>query len=107
MILIWDTGASYGLIPFRSDFIDHMECNIPVKDVTKVNRVIVTGTTLHKFIESNGQDILLPCISYHLTQTYVRLFITTDLPSNEWWSLYSARESSNHALAISKDPHPC
>ena len=22
LILIWDTGASYGLTPFRSDFID-------------------------------------------------------------------------------------
>jgi hypothetical protein len=25
MILIWDTGASAGLTPFRSDFIDYVE----------------------------------------------------------------------------------
>ena len=25
LILIWDTGASFGLTPFRSDFIDYVE----------------------------------------------------------------------------------
>ena len=24
LILIWDTGTSYGLTPFRSDFIDYV-----------------------------------------------------------------------------------
>ena len=57
MILVWDTGASYGLIPFRSDFIDYLECDILVKYVTKVNRVIGIGTTLHKFIKINNQNI--------------------------------------------------
>ena len=49
MILIWDTGASFGLTPFRSDFIDYVKCDIPIRDVTKVNRVIGIGTTLNKF----------------------------------------------------------
>ena len=40
--------------------------------MTKLNRVVLIGTTLHNFIERNGLDILLPCISYHLTQTDVR-----------------------------------
>ena len=35
MMLVWDTGASYGLTPFRSDFIDYVKCDIPGKDVTK------------------------------------------------------------------------
>ena len=74
MMLFWDTGDSYGLIPFINDFIDYVKFDIPVKDITKVNMVIGVGTTLHKFIESNGQDIFLPCISYHLTQVDVRLF---------------------------------
>ena len=74
MMLVWDMVASYGLTPFRSDFIDYVECDIPVKDVTKVNRFIGIGTTLHKIIESNGQDILFTFISFHLTQTDVRLF---------------------------------
>ena len=62
------------LTPFKSDFIDYVECDIPVKYVTKLNRVVVIRTTLHKFIESNGRDIFLTCISYHLTQIDVRLF---------------------------------
>ena len=74
MILVWDTGASYGLSPFRIGFIYYVDCDIPVEVMTKLNRAIGIVTTLHKFIEINGQDILFPCISYHLTQTDERLF---------------------------------
>ena len=74
LILIWDTGASYGLTPFCSDFIDYVECDIPVRDVTKVNKVIGIGTTIHKFTDINGNPVFLPCVSYHLPQTDVRLF---------------------------------
>ena len=49
LILIWDTGASFGITPFRSDFIDYVEADIAVKDVTNINKVIGIGTTLHKF----------------------------------------------------------
>ena len=72
-MLVWDTGASYGLKKFRSYFIDYVKCDFMVKDVTKMNRVIGTGTAINRFIDINGQDILLPFISYCLTQTYVRL----------------------------------
>ncbi len=74
LILIWVTGASYGLTPFRSDFIDYAKCEIPVRDVTKVNTVIGIGTTLHKFTDINGNPVYLPCVSYHLPKTDVRLF---------------------------------
>ena len=50
LILIWDKGASYGLTPFRSNFIDDVKCDILVKGATKTNRVICIGTILHKFI---------------------------------------------------------
>ena len=71
MILIWDTGGSAGLTPFRSDFIDYFECEINVRDVTKVNKVVGIGTTLHKFVDSVGNDVYLPCVSYHLPSTDV------------------------------------
>ena len=74
VMLIWDTGASYGLTPFRSDFIDYVACTIPVRDVTRVNNVIGIGTTLHKFSDTKGNPVYLPCVSYHLPQTDVRLF---------------------------------
>jgi len=75
LILIWDTGESYGLTPFRSDFIDYVKCcEIPVRDVTKVNTVVGMGTTLHKFTDINGNPVYLSCVSYHLPATDVRLF---------------------------------
>ena len=74
LILIWDTGGSAGLTPFCSDFIDYVECEIDVCDVTKVNKVIGIGTTLHKFVDATGSNIYLPCVSYHLPTTDVRLF---------------------------------
>ncbi len=59
MILIWDTGASFGLTQFQSNFIDYVKCDIPDKDMTKVTRVIGIGTTLHKFVDTNGQEVCL------------------------------------------------
>ena len=46
LILIWDTDASYGLTPFQGDFIDYVKCELPVRDVTKVNTVVGIGMTL-------------------------------------------------------------
>ena len=37
LILIWDTGTSFGLTQLRSDFIDYVKCDIPIKNATKVN----------------------------------------------------------------------
>ena len=74
LIFIWDTGASFVLTPFWIDFIDCLEADIPVKGVTKINRVIGIGTTLHKFQNYQGKDIFLPCVSYHLSTTDVHVF---------------------------------
>ena len=74
LMLIWDTGASAGLTPFWSDFIDYVECEIDVCDISKVKKVIGIGTTLHKFVDNNGNNVYLPCVSYHLPSTDVRLF---------------------------------
>ena len=63
LMLIWNTGASFGLTSFRSDFIDYVPCNVAVKDMTKVNRVIGIGTALHKFVDTKGKEVFLPCVS--------------------------------------------
>ena len=73
-ILIWDTGASFGLTPFRSGFIDYVGADIHVKDVTNINQVIRIGTMLHKFQNYQGEDIFLPFVSYHIPTIDVRLF---------------------------------
>ncbi len=39
-----------------------------------MNKVIGIGTTIHKFTDTNGNPVLLPCVSYHLPQTDVHLF---------------------------------
>eukprot|EP00956_Cyclotella_meneghiniana_P000566 scaffold631_cov49-Cyclotella_meneghiniana.AAC.3 len=71
--LVWDTGASFGLTPFRGDFIDYIECSIPVNDIARTNMVVGIGTTLHKFLV-DGNELFLPCLSYHLPTADVRLF---------------------------------
>ncbi len=38
LIVIWDTGASYGLTQFCSDFIEYEECDILVRDALKLTR---------------------------------------------------------------------
>ena len=91
MILIWDTGASYGLTPFRSDFIDYVKCEIPDRDVTKVNTVVGIGTTLHKFTDINGNPAYLPCVSYvSLTQDRCSSILSSNVPPDAWWMLRSS-----------------
>ncbi len=67
LMLIRDTGVT----PFRSDFIDYVKCDIPVMDVTKVNKVIGIGTTLHKLTDTNGWCIFHVCRITYLRQTFV------------------------------------
>ena len=71
--LVWDTGASFGLTPFRQDFVDYVECSITVNDIARSNTVIGIGTTLHKF-KVDGKDVFFPCLSYHLPSAEIRLF---------------------------------
>ena len=71
--LVWDTGALFGLTPFRQEFIDYTECSIPVNDIVRTNTVIGIGTTLHKF-KVDGEDIFMACLSYHFPLADVWLF---------------------------------
>ena len=50
LMFMWYNGDLFGLIPFRSDFINYFRCDFPIKDVMKAKRVVVIGTTLQKFI---------------------------------------------------------
>ena len=54
MVVSWDTGASFVLSPFKNDFVDYVECDIPVKYVTKSNKVVVILTTIHRFKNIKG-----------------------------------------------------
>jgi hypothetical protein len=72
-MLIWDTGALFGLTTFRSDFIDCVKCKISIRDVTKVNKVNGIGSTLRKFTDIKGLPVYLPCVLYHLPKANVCL----------------------------------
>ena len=41
VVLIWGIVSSIGLIPFRSDFVDYVKADIPVKDITRLIRFLV------------------------------------------------------------------
>ena len=49
ILLAWNSGASLGLRPFCDDFLDQVDLDIPVKDVTKVNKVVDIGNAVYKF----------------------------------------------------------
>ena len=72
--LVWDSGASLGLTPYRADFFDYVKVDIAVKDVTKMNKVIGIGTVIFKFSNDKGEDVFLPCIAYHFPTSDIRLF---------------------------------
>ena len=52
-MLIWDVGVSFGLTPFHGNFVDYVKCDIDVKDISKLNKVVGFGTTLHNFTATN------------------------------------------------------
>ena len=70
---MWDTGASYGLTLFRSDFIDYEEVNIEVQDVAHTNAVIGVGIVMWKMTATNGQTVYLPLLAYHLREADIQL----------------------------------
>ena len=70
---ILDTGASYGLTPFRSDFITYEKVNVTVKDVSGSNKVQGFGLVLYKAVATNGEVVYLPGLAYHLKSTDIRL----------------------------------
>lgn len=73
MPLVWDTGASQGLTPFINDFIHYQPAHIPVKDISKTNYVMGIGTVLYKFRATNGDDVFLPTVAFHLPTAEIRL----------------------------------
>eukprot|EP00984_Skeletonema_dohrnii_P023181 scaffold12256_cov83-Skeletonema_dohrnii-CCMP3373.AAC.1 len=68
-----DTGASYGLTPFKEDFLTYEECNIKVKAVGSENVVIGMGIVLYKMVATNGDTCFVPGIAYHMPECSIRL----------------------------------
>ena len=74
MPCIWDTGASIGLTPFKSDFIDYQKLeNVHVKDIAQKNKVLGVGTVMWKFFTQSGREVFLPLVCYHVKHAEIRL----------------------------------
>ena len=101
-------GDSFILTSFKIDFVDYMECDIPVKDVTKFNKVIGVGKITNKFKNSKVDDVYLPCVSYHIPMADIILFSphTYHKTSGGYRSVYSNiidMYLSRHKLVIPID----
>ena len=74
-MLVWDTGASIGLTPFRSDFIDYLPLDgITVKDIARTNAVLGIGTIMWKLPTTKGHAVFIPAVAYHMPDCDIRLF---------------------------------
>ena len=63
-MLVWDTGASIGLTPFCSDFIDYLPLDgVTVKDIARTNSVFSVKDWDHHVENSynEGSSCLHPC----------------------------------------------
>ena len=82
--LVWDSTASFRLTPYCSDFIDCVECDIDVKDISMLNKVIDFGITLHKFNETNMTNSSFQAFSNNYHQL-MYIFLSSNISSSPWW----------------------
>ena len=88
-MLVWDTGASIGLTPFRCDFIDYLPLEgATVKDISKANKVLGIGTVMWKFNSRRGDDVFIPAVAYHMPECDIRLIIP-----QSYFQLHGASEA--------------
>jgi hypothetical protein len=92
-----------GLDTFCSDFIDYVECDIDICDITQVNKVIGIGTTLHKFVDVAGNNILL-CVSYHLPLTDIWLF--SPQVYHQIYGGHSVVNGNEAVMRVREEGHP-
>ena len=74
-MLVWDTGASIGLTPFHSDFIEYLPLDgVTVKDIAWTNSVLGIGTIMWKLPTMKGHPVFIPAVAYHMPDCDIRLF---------------------------------
>jgi len=73
--LIFDTGASNGLTPYRSDFIPstYREMDLPVKTVASNGSIVGGGFILRKYKTRSGSIVYVKSFDYHMPSAEVRL----------------------------------
>lgn len=73
--LIFDTGASNGLTPYKSDFIPstYREMDLPVKTVASNGSIVGGGFILRKYKTRSGSIVYVKSFDYHMPSAEVRL----------------------------------
>ena len=71
--LVFDTGDSMGLTPFRSDFIDYQPADVSIKAVASTGKVVGIGTVLRKFKSRCGTTVYVPSVNFHMPAADIRL----------------------------------
>lgn len=72
--LVFDTGASHDLTPFRSDFITYERCDVTVAAVHSQGKVVGKGIVLYKVRTRDGAVVYVPSMAYHMPGADIRLF---------------------------------
>ena len=83
MPICFDTGASGGLTPFRSDFMDYTPINMSVSGVGGEGQVIGVGTTLTRVTCRDGTTAYVAEVKYHSTSINIRLSSPQNLTKSE------------------------
>ena len=74
-MLVWDTGASIGLTPFCSDFINYLPLDgVTVIDIARASSVLVIGTIMWKLPTTKGHPVFIPAVTYHMPDCDIHLF---------------------------------
>jgi len=74
-MLVWDTGASIGLTPFCSYFIDYLPLGgITVIDIARANTVLGNGTIMWKLPTTTGNHVFILAVVYHMPDCDIHLF---------------------------------
>ena len=71
--LVFDTGASTGLTPFRSNFIDYRPSDVSIKAVASTGKVTGIGTVLRKFKSRCCDNVFVPSVNFHMPAADIRL----------------------------------
>ena len=92
--LVFDTGASGGLTPFRSDFVTYEKVQFDVKGVAGNGSVIGKGIVLRRFTTRCNCVVYLPAHAFHMPAAEIRL----ESPQ----SLFTKLGGQSHALVEGK-----
>ena len=71
--VVMDTGDYSVLTPYQRDFITNLEVNIPLRNVSEVNRVIGVGIIIFRFHDQRGHAKLIHYKAYHLPEADILL----------------------------------